>query len=72
MDYVESVPETDRPQGNFWGDPDDFDPEVLEQEFRESVDPEEETMRREEAEEQSQLADALDAEIAQRSPKSGF
>lgn len=64
MDYAESVPETARPQGNFWGDPDDFDSEVLEQECRGSVDPEEEAMRREEAEEQSQLADALDAEVA--------
>ena len=41
----------------------------LDQEFRESIDPEEEALRREESKEQSQLADALDAEIAQRSPR---
>lgn len=36
----------------------------LDQEFRESIDPEEEALRRKESEEQSQLADALDAEAA--------
>lgn len=69
MDNVKNVPQNARSPGNFWGAPDDFDPETLEQEFSDSVNPEEEALRRAESEEQVHLDEAMHAEVSQLTPQ---
>lgn len=69
MDCVEHVPRNLRPRNNFWGDADELDLDELEAERRAQIDPEEEGLRNEEAEEEHFLETTLNTGLSKCSPQ---